>query len=152
VGVDARAHRPQRLRDALHRPAHERRIADERGIEGLRREQPHHEAHRRAGVAHVERPGCTPQRTGTRAVHVHLGRRRPLDAHPERGERARGCEAIFAVEETANVSLAVRNRSQHEGAVRDRLVAGHREGPGDRTAGSDAPADGGRCPHCTARG
>ena len=47
----------QRHRHALHRPAHQRLIADQRGVERLRREQPHEEPHRRAGVAHVERRG-----------------------------------------------------------------------------------------------
>ena len=52
---DGRAHQPQRHGDALHRPLHQRRIADERRVERLRGQQSHEQTHRRAGVAHVQR-------------------------------------------------------------------------------------------------
>ena len=50
-----RAHLAQRRRDALHRPLHQRRVADQLAVEGLSGQQTRHQAHRGAGIAHVER-------------------------------------------------------------------------------------------------
>ena len=152
VRVDARAHHLQRHRDALHRPAHQRLIADQRGIEALRREQPHHQAHRRAGIAHVERRrrGC--ETVHARAVQQHLGGCRALDAHAERPQRARRGEAVLAVEEAADVRVARGERAEHQRAVRDRLVARHGERAGDAAARGDPPACARERTHCTARG
>jgi hypothetical protein len=52
---DACAHAPQGCGDPLHRPPHERCVANEGGIEGLRCEHPHHEAHAGARISQIER-------------------------------------------------------------------------------------------------
>jgi len=152
VRVDACTHAAQRLGNALHGPPHQRLIANQRRIEARRCEQPHHEAHGRAGITHIERcRGCA-QPAGTPAPHPDFGLCRPLDGHTERGEGACSCQAVLAREEAADTRLPLRERTEHQGAVRDRLVTRDGEGAGDSAAGCDTPAARRCSAHCTARG
>src|SRR5205807_8052465 len=124
---DAGAHQPQRQRHSLHRPAHQRLIADERGIEALPRQQAHEKPHRGAGVSHVERRGGGLQAAGPRSMHDHVLILRPLDTHAERLQRPQGRKAVLARQEAADLGVTLRNSAEHERAMRDRLVAGHGE-------------------------
>ena len=150
--LDSRSHHLQRHGDSLHRPAHEGLVADERRVEILRREQPHHQAHGGTGIAHVE--GRARRREAVRAhpAHQHLRVERPLDAHPELLQRPRGGEAVLAGQKATDVRVAFGKRAEHERAVRDRLVPRHREGALDAAAGADAITGGAGPAHSTARG
>ena len=52
---DPRAHRAQRVDDALHRPAAQRVVARERHVNRPARDEPREQPQRRAGIAGVER-------------------------------------------------------------------------------------------------
>ncbi len=103
-------------------------------VEALRREQSHEQAHRRAGIAHVERRARRRQPATPRAVHAHLACSRPLDAHAERLQRAQRRQAVLAGEKARDLGLALGDAAEHQRAMRDRLVAGHRELAGDLAA------------------
>ena len=122
AGLDVRAHQPQRRGGALHRTAHERRVADERRVEGLTGEQPHEEPHRRAGVAHVERLRAALETVGSHTLHLDHTRCRTRDRHPERAQRTERREAVLALEEALDVGGPAGDAAQHQGAVRHRLV------------------------------
>ena len=127
--LDLRAHPPQRLGDALHRPGRERLVARQRERAVLEGEQPDDQPRERAGVAAVDRGDCSPRRPS--AVHdelvavvVDLGAER---AH--RGERRLG---VARAAEAAHDGLAVGDGAEQQRPVRDRLVAGHGEVPVER--------------------
>ena len=65
---EPRAHGFQRLANALHGPPRERLVADEREAPRLRREQAGNHAHRRAGVAAVERVRRRPHAPATPVI------------------------------------------------------------------------------------
>ena len=71
---DARAHLAQRRRDALHRPLHQRRVADQLAVEALSGQQARHQAHRGTGIAHVERMRRRLEPGTTDAAHADLAR------------------------------------------------------------------------------
>ena len=56
------------------------------------------------------------------------------DLRPQRAERGGGAHHVLALEEPVDRALADRERRQHEGAVRDRLVAGHMQAAGQSFA------------------
>jgi hypothetical protein len=51
-----------------------------------------------------------------------------LDAHPECSECIHGGDGICAFEKTAYLGFAFSDRSQHDRAMRNRLIAGHAYG------------------------
>ena len=61
VGPDIRPHATQRRRDALHRPLHQRRVADQDRIERLPGEQACEQPHGRTRIAEIERVRGRPQ-------------------------------------------------------------------------------------------
>ena len=67
---------------------------------------------------------------------------RPFDLHPHRPERRDRGEHVFAFEQPPDPGVAVRDRAEHDGAMGDRLVAGHR---GSRRA---TDPRGARCSRC----
>src|SRR5256885_1879339 len=137
---------------SFHRPAHERLVADERRVESLRRQQAHHQAHGGAGIAQVEGRARRCEAACSDSAHQHLRLPRPLDVHPEFLQRPRRGEAILAGEEATDVRVALGERTEHERAVRDRLVARHRERALDAAAGADAITGAAGLAHSTARG
>ena len=127
-----RAHLPQRRGHALHRPLPQRGVARELAVERLAREQPHQQPNRRcpscrgrACLLGAASPcGPTPSMRTT-PVGAPLDR----DAHGlERGLRR---EAVLAREKAADDRRPFGDRAEHQRAVRDRLVAGHRDSPAD---------------------
>ena len=64
-GADPRAHQAQWRRRASHRATHQRTVTDQGGIKALRGEQPHHQAHRGAGIAEDR------ERRRRRALRAH---------------------------------------------------------------------------------
>jgi len=109
--MDSRSHHLQRHGDSLHRPAHERLVADERRVEILRREQPHHQAHGGTRIAHVE--GRARRREAVRAhpAHQHLRVERPLDADP-RSAAARAWRGSPRRQKATDVRVALGKRTE----------------------------------------
>jgi hypothetical protein len=128
AGIDACAHLAQWTGDALHRPLHQRTVADQRGRHALPGQQAHRQAHGRAGVAHVERMRGGLQAAAAGAVHTDDIVLRALDAHAQRLQGGHRGEAVGAVEEAGRLGDAFGQSAQHQRTVRDRLVAGHADG------------------------
>jgi hypothetical protein len=131
VRFDAGAHGSQRLRDALHRAAHQRCVTDQLGIERLRAEQPHEEAHRSACITHVERGRGRVQTLQADAIDDDFTGTRSFDVDAEMRDRLHGGKAVFAFQKSRDARPPFRQRAEHDSAVRDRLVARDRDLPGD---------------------
>ena len=82
AGPDVRAHASQGLGDTLHRPPHQGRVADERRVERLARQDAGEQPHRSARVAEVER-------TCRRRESAHARRRASRDARARAARAAR---------------------------------------------------------------
>ena len=128
---DAGAHGSQRLRHALHRAAHQRGVTDQFGIERLRAEQAHEEAHRRACITHVERGRGRVQTLQADAIDDDFTGTRSFDVDAEMRDRLHGGKAVFAFQKSRDARPPFRQRAEHDSAVRDRLVARDRDLPGD---------------------
>ena len=61
----------------------------------------------------------------TRTLDDRLGIRRPIDSHAQRLKSGHRREAIFPGEKAGDPHDAFRNAAQHDGPMRDRLVAWH---------------------------
>jgi hypothetical protein len=131
---DIRAHAPQRLSHPLHGSPHEGRIADEHGVERLAGEDAGQQSHRGAGIAEVERPGRRAQSAHADATHQEMPGTGALAAHAHCRQCCKRRDAIAAFEKAVNLGRPLRNRPEHCGTMRDRLVAGHANlaGDGDR--------------------
>ena len=127
LGLDHRAHRRQRLDHPPHRPRRQRRIADQHAVEALARQQAGEQAHRGARIAAVQRPVRGLQAMQAHPVDDADAVRRRLDAHAEPTEDRRGRARVLALEEALDAGRALGDRAQHDRAVADRLVAGHRQ-------------------------
>ena len=123
--------------DALHRPAAERGIADERRIEFLCSEQPHEEPHRRSGVAHVQRLRRRLQAVHANAMHHEASGPALFDAHTEALQSRKRRQAIRALEEAADLGIALGDAAEHQRAMRDRFIARHVDFAADDAAGFD---------------
>jgi hypothetical protein len=128
--LDRRPHRAQRLGDSLHRPSREGRVARQRElVSRLPGKDPGNQAHERARVRAVERRARRDEAAdplaedaqGLGAVLVDLDPERP-----HRGDRRLG---VRRASEAGDPGLAVADRAEEHGPVRDRLVPGHLEVP-----------------------
>jgi len=101
------------------------------------RQQAQQQARAGAAVAHVEHLGGLGQAADAGAEHAPRragpGRRHHLGA--ERGHRRGGGQHVGALEQVVDDCLADRDGADHQGAVRDRLVARHAHPAGERAAG-----------------
>ena len=119
VSRDLRAHLPQRPGHALHRPAHQRAVTDQRRGEGLPGQEAHRQPHCRAGVAHVERRRAhRADPPGARTVNddVRVGSGRSIRT-PSARERAQGRQAVFTGEEAADARFAAGDAAEHQRAM-----------------------------------
>ena len=131
-----RAHAAQRRRDPLHRPRAQRLVAGERELAVLPREDAGEQAHQRPRVATVDRAGAQAAQAG--AVHDELVVGDVLDLDAERPHRVDGRLRVAGAAEAVHARLALAERADQDGAVGDRLVAGHDDVADQATAGSTA--------------
>ena len=124
-GLEPCAHGAQRLGDPLHGPARQRGIADQRRIKALPGQQAHRQAHRRAGVAHVERGVGRLQPPQSHALQADPPGARRLDRDTHRPHRVQRRQAVGARQEALDFGDPVGDATEHHRAVRNRLVAGY---------------------------
>src|SRR6185503_6915983 len=86
------------------------------------------QAHGRARVSALERPGRGAQAVEPHAVHARLPVAQRVDAHAEIAERLHGAPVVLATGEAADLDGAVAERAEKDRAVPDRLVAGDADG------------------------
>ena len=139
VGIDARTHGCATARNALHRPAHQRSITDQRAVEALPGQQAHQQSHRRAGIAHVERSRRQRSVPPADAVHPHL-------ASADRSMRTPSACSAASVARQSSLArkplisrVAVGDAAEHQRAMRDRLVAGNARARPARCSGGSRP-------------
>ena len=128
---DACAHEPERRGDSLHRALAQRRVACELAGERLSGEQPHQQPDSRARVAEVENLGRRAQPAGARAFDSHEAFRLALDGDAHGLESPLGGETILAREKTMNDRRPFCDRTEHQRAMRDGLVAGDGDSAAD---------------------
>ena len=134
--LDARSHRPQRLRDPLHGPPAERVVPGQHEAALLARQDAGEEPHERARVPAVEWPGrlaqpAEPDTADADPFPLH-GHVRAQSAH-SRGRR----ERVLGGAEAVDLALAVGDRREEERTVRDRLVTRDRDVAAQRGGGFD---------------
>jgi len=118
------AHLAQWIEHAAHRPLGQRGIADEGGIEIVDADQTHGQPAAGAGIAEIERCFGRQQRAVADAVDdPGVALLADLGAH--RLHRLAGVDDVLPLEKTGDARLAGGKAAEHEGAVRDRLVAGN---------------------------
>ena len=126
-GVDVPAHPLQRVDDAPHRTALQRRVAGQNGVERVAGEDAGEQAHGRARVAGVEHLRWTHQRPDSAARDGHRGRltglRGLLDLDPEGAQTPQRRAAVGAGRVAADRRGAPGQRRQQRVTVRDGLVA-----------------------------
>ena len=129
-----RAHQFQGIEHPPHRPAAQRRVAVEDRRNRAARHRPHHQPAAGAGIAEIERrlrlcesgDPDTVHRPGEIAGSLHPGAQRP--------HRLGGVEHVLAFEQPRYPGFADRQRAQNQGTVRNRLVAGNADLPGEGAA------------------
>ena len=139
------AHRAQRLHDAAHRPAPERRVPVEDREQRPPGEQPGDQAGRRPGVAAVEDPlglgeGVAARATRRGSRRARRARRRARPCAPSAAHHAGGGPDVLAVAGRGDPALALGQQRQEQRAVGDRLVAGQRRTAAQPRGGADDDA------------
>ena len=114
---DRRAHARERLDDAPHGTARERRIARERREERLRRKNPQQKTQRRAGISRIEDALRLFQAMQTDARDEEGAVRLPLDACAERPHARRRRKAVRRFEEVSDAHLSFRYGRKHHAAM-----------------------------------
>ena len=118
--------RRERLGDPLHRPAAERGVAGELELLPLlAREDPGEQADERARVGAVDRPAGRDEPAQALAEDVQRVLAVLVDGDPERAHRLDRRLGVGRAAEAGDPRLAVADRAEQHGAVRDRLVARH---------------------------
>ena len=105
---DAGAHAPQGRGDPLHRPLHQRGVADQRRLERLARQEAGEQSHRRARIAEVER-AATARAVRACRPRARRNARAPSRSmpHAHRRQRAERRKAVFALQEAADLGRAL---------------------------------------------
>ena len=134
-GFDYGAHGAKRISHPSHRALGKAVIAGQFRIKRLGGQQTREKTHGRAGIAQVERPAWCLQTVNPNAVNAHVAVVRPFDGHAHVPERLKRCKTVFAFQKALYLSDAVCQRTQHDGAVRDRFVARHPDITGDWPTG-----------------
>ncbi len=88
-------------------PLRQRRIAHQRAVERLPRQQAGQQAHAGAGVAAVQRLRCTTQAMQADAMHDALAVGGRLDTHAELLQHGGGGARVLALEEAADMRSAI---------------------------------------------
>jgi hypothetical protein len=133
-GADVRTHLPQRPDHPTHRPARQGLVADQGHTEPLPGHQARQQPHAGAGVAHVERTHGGREAVQADAAHREHAVVRAVDGDAHGTKRRRRRQRVGAGQKSLETALAVGQRRQHHGAVRDRFIAGDAAGTGDASA------------------
>ncbi len=128
-GLDAGAHAAQGLGDPFHRPPRERLVARQLERASLAREDAADQTHERAGVGAVDRAAGRPETVqappeDAQRVDVVL-----VDVDTEGAHRGHRGLGVGGAAEARDPRLAVAERRDQDGAVRDRLVPGDTQVP-----------------------
>ena len=118
------AHLAQRIEHAAHRPLRQRCVADEGGFHVVGADQAHGEARAGAGIAEIERRLRLQQAAIAGALDDPFVAAL-LDPRAHRLHGVAGAHHVLAFEQAGDAGLAGGKAAEHEGAVRDRLVARH---------------------------
>ena len=127
--LDRGAHLPQRLGDALHRPRRERLVAGQLEASALaRRATP---ASSRISVPGVRRSRPCPTRSPRRPTPCTTSSSSATSSTSTPSARTASIVDCVSPErpKPVHVRLALAERAEQHGAVRDRLVAGHGDVP-----------------------
>ena len=131
--ADRRSHARERIGDTPHRPASERGIAVEPTRERTAREDTAEEAHGGARVAAIDRLRRRHEAVPAAPVDAQLVAAL-VDDDTERAARGLRRLIVLAPRKTPYGRLAAGDRAEEERAVRDRLVARHRDRAAQRPA------------------
>src|SRR5262249_39460848 len=134
-----RPHQREGIEDALHRPLAQAGIAVEGRGDGTAADRSHDQTAAGAGIAEVEHAMRFAEAPDADAVNAPLAFGHALALGAQRAHRLAGVEYVLAFEQPGYAGLPDRERAEDEGAVRDRLVAGHARAAleGARAAGGE---------------
>ena len=122
-GVDDGAHAPQGLGHALHRPPGQRFVTRQDRIKGLPRQKAGEQAHGGAGIPQVQCLRRRLQTVQTDAVNGDPAIDGTLDDHAHGLESLHRRETILRLQKTADTGRTLGQRAQHDGTMRNGLVA-----------------------------
>ncbi len=128
-----RADLNDRVDDAPHRPLAQRGVAIEDGGDRAAGHSAHHQPAAGGGIAEVEHTRGLAEAADPDPVHPPLASAQPLDTRPQGRHGLAGVEHVLAFEQARNPRFADCQGAEDEGAVRNRLVAGHAYAPPERT-------------------
>ena len=151
LGENLRAHQPERIEDAPHRPLAQRGVAVESRGDGVAADDAHHQPGAGAGIAEIERFARRRQRAEPGPRTRHRPGAEPLDLGAERLARLAGAQHVVAFEQAVDFRVAAGQQAEEKGAMRDRFVARRADAPfqrsralalsGDAAEGCDGRAD-----------
>ena len=127
--LHTRAHAPKGLRHALHRTARERLVANELEPSLLPGDEPGQEPHQRSGVPAVDGGSGLDETAQADTVHRHRVDIVLLHLDSESPDGGDGGLGVGRPAESADPRLALAQRADEHGSVRDGLVARHRDVP-----------------------
>ena len=120
---EARAHTAERLGDPPHRPPGERVVSHElEALTGLPGEDAGDQADERPGVRAVDRASRRTEAAEALAEHAERLGAVLVDVDAERAHRSDRRLGVRRAAEPRDARLAVADRAEQDGAVRDRLV------------------------------
>ena len=123
LGQNLRAHQPERIEDAPHRPLAQRGVAVEGRGNSVAADDAHHQPRAGAGVAEIERFARRQNRAEPGAANPPLAGPETLDDRAERLARLAGPEHVVALEQPLDLRFAAGQEAKQEGAMGDRFVA-----------------------------
>ncbi len=136
--LDLRADLRQWLDHAAHRAFRQAGIANKGRGDRMAGNKAHQEPRRGARIAHVERFGRLQQAANAHAMDAPNSVSLALDGRAHLAHRLRGGEHVLALQQAGNARFAHGQRAEHDRTVADRLVAGHADTSGQRTARGEA--------------
>ena len=125
AGDELRAHADQRRRDPRHRALHQRCVTGHECGQPVGGQNPGQQPCPGAAVAHVEHRGRFAESADTDTVDPPDAVLAPGRLGAQRVHRLGGAQHVLALQQSVDFGPPDRKRAQHQGAVRDRLVAGH---------------------------
>src|SRR5262249_48774817 len=127
------------IEDAFDRPLAQAGIAVEGRGGGTAGVRPHDQTAAGAGIAEIEHAMRFAEAADADAVNAPLAFGHALDLGAQRAHRLAGVDHVLAFEQPGYAGFPDRERAEDEGAVRDRLVAGHARAAleGARAAGGE---------------
>ena len=120
-GDDRCTHTTQRVDHTSHGPPGQRRVTGQGRIKCLACQQAGHQAHGCTGITQIQCRRRAGQATHADTTYCYPACRRPIDRqHVDVGVEGReGRQAVLTLEETTDLGHALRQRTQHDGAMRN---------------------------------